>query len=244
MTRARTPFRSLLLLSLLAAPLVSRPALAQTKTPAADLPAPEPEHGHPGFVFGVSVALSVPSGSATSAPGDTLSSTFAWQIPVTIDLGANIFPWLFLGAYGTIADGGPGSGIQPACWQDNCTQLSYRAGLVLEYRFLPGRRFEPWIGYGIGYDVSTQSTTAVNEFGYTEQRSFENFRGWDLAHARIGLDFLTDSFSAAGIFVDVSFGKFGNQYTQTGTAPGADRSLADPTMHEWITIGARWTFMP
>ena len=45
-------------------------------------------------------------------------------------------------------------------------------------------------------------------------------------------------------FMALGFGKFGNQYTQTGTAPGADRSLADPTMHEWITIGARWTFMP
>ncbi len=240
--------------------LAPRLAFAQTTTPATPAPSTSPppppppaaaaaetappEHGHAGLVVGLSVGYSAPSGKTTSAAGDDLSATFAYQIPVSIDLGVNILPSLFFGAYGTFAAGGPGGALTQTCIQDNCGQTSLRAGLVLEYRFLPGRRFEPWIGYGAGYDVSQASASSVNEFGITQQQSTRNWRGWDVAHIRAGLDFLVDPYSAAGIFADVGLGQFSSEWSQIGTQPGVDRSIPNPVMHQWVTVGVRWTFMP
>lgn len=230
-------------------PVAASPPPTSLPGPSPQAPSPGPdspeEHGHAGFVFGVSVAYAAPAGNATSVAGDNLAATFGYQIPVTIDLGFDILPSLFVGAYGTFADGGPGNGITLTCMQLNCAESSFRGGLVVEYRFFPGGRFEPWIGYGAGYDVSMATIRSISDqFGNTQPLSSKNWRGWDVAHLRAGMDFLSDPYSAAGIFVDVGIGQFNSTWSQLGTQPGIDRAIADPTTHQWFTFGARWTFMP
>jgi hypothetical protein len=250
-------------LSLLSICLASRLASAQSPTPLAPItPSPAPldaeirsppprppeipfsPHGHAGLVFGISVGYSAPAGNTTSAAGDNLAATFGYQIPLSVDLGVNILPSLFLGAYGTFADGGPGSTLGAMCAQYNCAESSFRGGLVIEYRLLPGRTFEPWIGYGAGYDVSAVTLGSVNQFGTAFQHSANKWRGWDVAHIRAGLDFLTDPYSAAGVFIDVGIGQFSNEWSQAGSLPGVDVTITNPTLHQWWTFGARWTFMP
>jgi hypothetical protein len=231
------------------------PRLAGAETPSAPPSPPpgapispaavdSPEHGHAGLVFGVSVGYSAPAGNTTSAPGDSLSSTLSFQIPLSLDLGFNVLPSLFVGVYGTFADGGSGSALFLTCSQNSCSQMSFRGGLVIEYRFLPGRTFEPWIGYGAGYDTTMLAQTSVNEFGVTQQRSATTLSGWDFGHARVGLDFLIDRFSAAGFYSDVGFGRFGQESMQVASEPSVGRSITNQALHEWITFGVRWTFMP
>ena len=257
--------RSIFLLATCAVSLASPFALAETSSapsapgsalgppppgppppgaPASAEKSPSAEHGHPGFVIGLSVGVAVPGGNTTGAAGDYLSNTFGFQVPLTIDLGVNLLPSLFLGAYGTFADGASGSALSETCYQESCSELSFRAGVVVEYRFLPGRTFEPWIGYGAGYDTNTLSQTSPNQFGVTEPRGAKTLNGWDFGHARIGLDFLVDRFSAAGFYADIGFGKYGYESTQVSTEPAVGQNITNQAFHEWTTVGVRWTFMP
>ena len=249
--------------------LASSTALAQTSpapTAAPDVPPPDPpaapqtadeghrwaeapaeppsepkEQGHVGFAAVFSIGYATPSGDATGAPNDSLSSSFGSQVPLSLELGGNVTPSLFIGAYGTFAPGGAGSTLGTTCTTDqlNCSSNSVHGGLAVRLRLLPGELVEPWIGYGVGYESNTVSASSSQ----SSATASVNVTGWEFGHFSAGVDFLAARMFAFGPFVDVAVGQYSHIHTESPTQT-QDADIVTTGLHEWITVGVRTVIMP
>ena len=198
---------------------------------------------HAGFAMTMSIGYSAPAGSTSGAPNDDLSNLFSGQVPLGIEVGGNVTPSLFIGLYGQYAIGGVGGTTDTNCTKDqvNCSAHTFRGGLAIRYRFAPGSSVRPWLGYAVGYEVSTVSITS----DYVADTASLDLSGWELGHFSAGVDMMTgDDHVAIGPYFDVALGKYSHAHEEvTGRGP-QDTDIDNTALHEWITIGVRATFMP
>ena len=219
-------------------PEESRPRGEARETPLGETK----EQGHAGFAMGFSLGYAIPAGATTGAPNDDLSSVFSGQVPITLEIGGNVTPSLFIGAYGTFAPGGLAGNAGTSCttYQLDCSASSLHGGLAIRYRFLPGEMAEPWIGYAIGYESNSFSMKNPQ----TSAEASGTLTGWELGHFSAGVDFLAARNFAFGPFLDVGVGQYGHMHFEQPNQPTLDADIASSGVHEWITIGLRTVIMP
>lgn len=193
--------------------------------------------------------LSFPAGDATGAPGDSLGARLAWQVPLALDIGAKIFPNVFVGAYLGLGIGAEGSDplVEGLCSDDDedfendvsCSGTTFRIGLEGQYQFTPDQKTNPWIGYGIGFEGANE-TLKAQEQGYTEEASAS---GMTYATISGGLDLRTKAVGA-GPYGEVAIGRFTKGSTEVDGEETASGDIQDPAWHAWISLGLRMVLFP
>ncbi len=219
-------------------PVVAGPP-ADPGEPSTELPE-ERKHGappaHTGFQVAARAGVAIPLGDA--AEGAALADGLGPQFAAIVDIGAKIIPQLFLGAYLGGNVGAVGSQTSEACDKQHasgCLAFTYRIGAEVQFHIIPDGKVDPWIGYGIGYEVSRITGTAN---GTTISTTLV---GPEYGHILAGVDFRLTKIFGIGPFVDFSFGKYTNQSSEPS---GMSSSIANTATHEWLTLGAKFLFFP
>ena len=188
-----------------------------------------------GFAAAVQVGYAIPAGT-TSGENDQ-ASTFAGQYAMVGEIGVRITSEVFIGAYAGYAIGDTGSRLERPCLRRDCSASSARAGVAIRYRFFPALHVEPWVGYAAGYE-----TANITLADHTQSRSI-SYTGWEYAHLSLGLDYSDDALYAVGPVIDVGIGQY-DHVDAEGSSGSAGADVSQKALHEWITIGVRWTIMP
>jgi hypothetical protein len=193
---------------------------------------------HTGFQIAARAGAAIPLGDA--AKGAALSDGLGAQFAAIVDIGGKIIPQIFLGAYlgGNVGATGNETSKQCDKYMATCVAFTYRIGVQLQYHIIPDGKVDPWIGYGIGYEVSRIA-------GSTNGQSFSvTLVGPEYGHVLAGVDFRLTRIFGIGPFVDFSFGKYTNDTRVPEPVPGRSTDIADTAMHEWLTFGAKFLFFP
>jgi opacity protein-like surface antigen len=166
-------------------------ARALPAAPAEDWDKPPPRAVSPeippaarGFQAGVRSGVSLPWGNA--APGDALSARNGWQVPAILDAGFKINKPIFVGIYLGVGYGASGESPRLAelCAQPgfDCGVAAYQLGVQAQYHFGASEVFNPWLGYGLGYELVEQSLS-TDDYSETQTSS-----GFTFLKASLGVD--------------------------------------------------------
>ena len=147
--------------------------LSQQATPAAepttDGPVEEHKGGIPpartGFQIALRTGVAVPLGKIDES--GNMSDAFTPQVPIIADIGFKPIPQLFLGGYVGIAAGGVGDSFKKSCDAVgvDCLAVGGRIGIQAQFHILPEARWNPWLGYGLGYAAATRRAAAAAAAG-------------------------------------------------------------------------------
>jgi hypothetical protein len=178
----------------------------------------EPLRGS-GLSVGLRFGIGFPGGNV--APGDPASTVTSYLLPVTLDVGYRLTPHWYVGGYVSLA-----YGASPAstCTSTDgtgasCSETDVRAGLDLQYRFIPDAPLQPWIGIGAGWEVLNKVSSDDEEGG----GEAEGQSGLEFAHLDLGADLRVAERDKLGVYFRTSFVDFLNG-----------------SVNEWFTVGARW----
>ena len=205
------------------------------------LPKPPP-FGRRGFQMAVRSGVAFPIGSFRDR-GDVgivggrheASDLVGPQIPLTLDLGAKVTKWIFIGGYVSFAAGLAGGDLSKTCDQLrlDCRSLSFRIGAQVTYAIAPDEWLNPWLGYGLGY-----SSITVGDDG-----ADVTYRGFDFGHFMAGLDLRLSRTFGLGPYVVFTVGKYASRTIETATGT-IDGDISGRSFHYWLTVGPRLTIMP
>src|SRR5678815_1099950 len=141
----------------------------------------------------------------------------------------------FVGFYigGALGSTGSDEHIDAACVDDDengqndiaCTSTSGRIGIEAMYSFQPDDSLNPWIGYGLGFEVASASIRD-NYRGYTESVTSTGITYADIA---VGLDFRKKV--GIGPFFDIALGQFNNTKTDLGSRGKFSYKIDDHAIH-------------
>jgi hypothetical protein len=203
--------------------------------------AAEPPPAQRGFQLAIRTGVALPFGSVS--PEVPMSDALSPQLPFLLDIGAKPFRYVFVGAYLGVAVGAAAGSIAERCsaLAVSCVGVGYRGGLQVQIHILPDKRFDPWFGYGFGYEIGgsrgeNETTTVKN-----------NVRGFELGHFLAGLDVRVDDYFAAGPFVDVALGKYDlaeSLVNAGGLVNTRGGMLEEKANHIWLILGARAVLFP
>lgn len=233
-----------------AAPAQPAPMYAQPAPPMAE---PPPASGggrpaHTGFQMAFRTGAAFPLGKATQQRGDSLARRYSWQWPLQIELGAKVTPNVHVGGYFTMAFGAEGddAAIEEYCDDDDsnlendigCSALGLRLGVHAQYHFRPDQTVNPWLGYGIGFESTTQ-VLQDRPRGYEESTTAS---GITYAKLDAGLDFRLPV--GLGPYLETAFGRFTKSSTNINGNKTFSGSIDDRAWHAWFTLGVRLVLFP
>jgi hypothetical protein len=210
-------------------------ASAQDTTP------PDAPPAHTGFQLALRTGVAVPFGEVEK--GATMSDSFTPQVPIIGDVGIKVAPDLFLGAYVGVSFGGVGDTVKQGCDAVgvDCTAVGVRFGIQAQYHFIPDGKWNPWVGYGIGLELLTASGSK------NDDKLHAGLFGVEYAHFMAGVDYRVSEVFGIGPFADFALGQYGStslEATRNGVTKKSNGDLANPSLHEWLTIGLKVTFFP
>jgi hypothetical protein len=190
-----------------------------------------------GFQMSIRTGYALPFGS--TGGNAEMSDTFGGQVPLSFNLGAKITERIYLGAYLGFGFGGVSGDFEKSCndVHYDCSSMSVRMGLEIQYAFMPRQKTNPWIGYGIGFE-GTGARAKKNGVSYDYF-----YFGPDYAHLMGGVDFRLSSTFGLGPYLDFSVGRYDTVTIETPTGT-IDGRLLDKSLHEWLTLGVRAVFFP
>jgi hypothetical protein len=206
-----------------------------------------------GLAVGLRVGAAAPFGNA-----DSTTSMSAFQramVPVWFDVGYRFNRTFYLAAfyqYGVTFPASNGCGADPnnavsaragdpglivPGQQSTCDGRDQRFGLELHIHLLPKALVDPWIGIGLGYEVSTLDYSTGASASTT---SFQ--ASGPAADLQLGLDLRFSKRVPFGPFIDLSASQFvtENYYDANGSAQGP--VTFNSTLHGWATFGLRMQF--
>jgi len=197
-----------------------------------------------------STGLRFHMGDASGAPGDTLGARYSYQLPVTLDLGFKLTPDVYLGGYLGFAYGAEGNAdlIEDYCDDDDgnlsndisCSVLSYRIGAALQYHFVPGGEYNPWVGYGFGLETVDQSLQdAPRGFKQSTQTTAVT-----LAKLNLGVDYRGRSGIGVGLLSEAAAGRFFHTRTEIDGVATYAGGIDQPAYHLWVGAGVRLVLFP
>lgn len=224
-----------------AAQASAQEAAEPTNASATHGPADAPPPAHTGLQLGLRTGVAVPFGEVES--GARMSDSFTPQVPILADLGIKVAPDLFLGAYFGVSFGGVGKTVEQGCDAVgvDCTAFGVRFGIQAQYHFNPDGTWNPWIGYGIGLEL-LRASGAKND-----DRFHAGLFGVEYAHFMAGADYRVNEVVGIGPFADFALGQYGGvsiESTRNGVSQKNNGDLANPSLHEWLTLGLKVTFFP
>lgn len=200
-----------------------------------------------GFQLGLRTGYAIPLGKVDEepvAPGEpditAMSNTFGGQVPFIVDIGGKLSPSIFLGGFLGLGIGGAGGNLKTLCDGSglSCSTATFRIGAEIFYGFIPDGSVNPWLGYGIGIESSGVGISGNGRSGTVALSGFE------FAHLMGGADFRVSPIFGIGPFVDFSLGQYTRVTEDFGTGGRIEGSIANTTMHEWLTLGVRGVFWP
>jgi hypothetical protein len=164
-------------------------------------------------------------------------------VPIIADLGIKVAADLFLGAYVGVSFGGVGDTVKQACdgVGVDCTAAGVRFGIQAQYHFNPDGKWNPWVGYGIGLELLSASGSKNND------KLDAGLVGVEYAHFMAGADYRVNDVIGIGPFADFALGQYGStsiEATRNGVTKKSNGELANPSLHEWLTLGVKVTFLP
>jgi len=172
-----------------------------------------------------------------NAADPVLSDNVKTLLPIWIDAGYRFNPRLFIGLSFQYGFGFVNKDQNGFCNQaaSNCSAHNIRAGINLLYHFLPAAGFDPWLGFGLGYEwLSTSFTLAGIDL--TTGAS-----GAEFANLQAGGDIGAGSNFKIGPFISFSFGSYGDASLRQGNRT-FDANIVDHSVHEWLILGVRGAF--
>jgi hypothetical protein len=192
--------------------------------------------------------MSFPMGDATGARSDPLSRRYAWQVPIVLDLGVKVLDSLFVGGYLGAAFGAEGSDskIEAYCRDDDddfqndisCSAFTFQIGIQAHYSFEPGGAWNPWVGYGFGYEVAQQTIT-------DDRRSYREtttVKGFTVAKLMVGADYRAGI--GIGPYLEAAIGRFNQSRTEVNDEETHSGTIPEQAFHTWLTLGLRMTVNP
>ncbi len=180
-----------------------------------------PATAHAGFTMGFRVGLGFPGGELES--GYDLANDVAVAVPLMVQLGgAFAQDRVSVEGFFELSPMALSSDISDVC--SDCTAVGMRVGALGSFRFTPQKRFTPWLGLGLSYELLTEDT------GYASW----TYSGvnWDFSG---GMDFKLGRVFALGPFVSLQLGEFTE-------VDGDVSGTLDSGMHSWFQIGVRGRF--
>lgn len=222
------------------APPPAPPQDAPLAADAADDPVGAGAGGVPrarvGFQMAIRTGYSLPMGDVHETL--KMSDWTSGQVPLIFDIGGKIIPELFLGGWLGLGFGGADGALDEGCKAHNasCRTLGVSIGIEAQYHILPDAAFNPWVGYGIGYESLRASTDATD----SDNNSI-TVGGLQFARLMAGGDFRVSRVFGIGPFVDYSLGKYS---TVSGDDDTTGDDIAHTSMHQWLTFGVRGVFFP
>jgi len=194
-----------------------------------------------GFQMALRTGVAIPLGELEK--DGKMSDFTGVQVPVIIDLGGKIIPNLFLGGYLGISVGGAAGKLADTCDKASlsCTSIGGRIGAQIQYHIIPEGKINPWIGYGIGYEL-----LGVSGEGNNVKLSAAT-AGIEFAHLMAGADFRISKGFGIGPFADFSIGQYSVatvESTVAGKTTKRDGDIENTAIHQWLMLGARFVFFP
>jgi hypothetical protein len=189
-----------------------------------------------GFDFGVRVAYGAPAGMWTGQSNDKLGATHSNSVPLWFDLGARLDKHWYIGAYLSYGF----NSLTDSCRTNgnDCSSNGTRLGVNVQVHPLFNQPFDPWFGFGAGYEWLWVDQSAR---GATASVSAE---GPELLNLQLGLDFhpaLTGF--AIGPFVSLTMAQFMSEthivHEMGQILSGPSDSIEQQAMHEWFFVGIR-----
>ena len=236
------------------APTPTQPPAVQQATPgpvaatrpSSEAPPDEPVKGdappaRTGFQLGLRTGVQVPLGEVDK--GDSMSDSFTPQWPLIADIGVKVIPALFLGGYIGISVGGVGDQLKKPCEAAgvDCMAVGFRFGIEAQLHLSPEARWDPWIGYGIGYEIAGASGSKNNN------KFTAALGGVEFAHLMAGVDYRVNKVIGIGPTADFAIGQYSiasAEATLNGVTSKRDSDIKDKALHEWLLIGLKVTFFP
>jgi hypothetical protein len=203
--------------------------------------ADEPPPAHRWFQLAMRTGAAIPFGDVNKAT--KMSDALTVQLPFIVDVGVKPLAPLFIGVYLGAAVGGAAGVVEQQCNGVglSCTGVGFRGGLSVQYNFLPAARINPWIGYGIGYEIGGSN-------GSSGDRSVSNsYRGFEFAHILGGADVRLTEYFGIGPFLDVAIGQYDvakSEVNNGGRVQTLGGIIPDKSPHAWFIVGVRATMFP
>lgn len=205
-----------------------------------------------GFQLDYGFGVAFPVGTATGRRDDALSRRYAWEfVPLDFGIGGKPTKNLYVGAYLGFGIGAEGSdsALSSACASGDdgvfkndvaCTTFTGFLGVKARYSFLPGEHVNPWLGYGIGLEITTfdfHDRLASREENVT-------MSGVDYGRVSFGVDLRSTRGFGWGPYIGSSFGTYTHEQTSIGGKTTHDAAVASTTLHGWVTLGLHFVAFP
>ena len=186
-----------------------------------------PAKSESGFTMGLRLGYAIPMGDAAGLA--TMDDFFGGSVPLWVDLGYRIDRSMFIGAYLQYAFGTVGDPFNATCTASgiDCSASTLRIGAEFLYKFMPDASFAPWVGVGIGYEVTSITASVAGASASTD------FSGFEFVNLQLGGDFKVGSNFALGPYVALSVAQYSTVAGATGFSKGT---------HEWLQFGLKGTF--
>jgi opacity protein-like surface antigen len=228
-------------------------AHAQAQPPAPTKPSEDPsanaslDEVPAGIELGARLGYGVALGNVSGAAGDSLGDYVNGVVPIWIEAGYRLpHPNLTIGAYfqygAGMVNSSSANGLSGFIQGGNCTSsgVSCSANLVMyglqaHYHFMPGARFDPWIGGGFGMESLNASISAGSSSVGASLSAF------DFLIVQAGGDFQPSRSFGVGPAAWLGLGQFGNlSVTHNGTTSSG--GINNTSIHEWLSLGLRGVF--
>jgi len=195
-----------------------------------------------GVEIGVRSGYDIPLGNF--AGDQALDELYAGVVPLWFDLGYRITPNVMVGAYFQYGFGILPDSASEGCDVVDCSRSNMRLGAQVHYHFLPWETVDPWLGAGIGYEWAHQSVSGTI-FGQTLDTSL-SVHGFEFFNLQGGVDFLPSENANFGLgpFISLSMAQYSDGSAEVGGQDAGGGDINDKSLHEWVTLGIRGTFVP
>ena len=203
-----------------------------------------------GLQMAFSTGLRFPMGDASGAPGDTLAARYSYQLPLVLDIGSKVTPHVHVGGYAGFAYGveGNADAVEEYCDDDDddlsndisCATYAYKAGIQAQYHLAPSSRYNPWLGYGTGVELVSQSLNDSTR--HFEERTLST--AFTVAKVDLGVDFRSRSGIGMGLYSEASVGRFLHSRTEINGETTYVGKVDDRAWHVWLGAGLRLVLFP
>jgi len=177
--------------------------------------------------IGLRVAYAVPSGTLNGGTAAhhypiELTDEVKGMIPVEIDAGYRTTHF-YVGLSYRYGFAFVNTSTNPASGAEDL-----RLGVNAQVHLAPGHPFDPWLGFGVGYEwLSSDASGPLTNAAYYPPAS-----GLELANFQLGGDIAVARHLAVGPFIGVSLG----QYSNVG------QHEVNEQQHQWLEFGLRGAF--
>lgn len=188
----------------------------------------------------------VPAGNTTGDAGDTMQSRYAPQFDFEIGAGAKASKPIYIGGYTSVAVGGMGNDTYTSelCSSSShdvsCSSDSARFGVEVQYHFVPAGLFNPWVGYGLAYELAWQEI----DDHVAARTETSTVSGFQYGRFEAGVDLRLGRVIGLGAYFHLDLGRYTHETTSVNGRDTYSGGIAHTATHTWLGTGLRMVFFP